>query len=284
LTRKVFRETGPIGRLTVCRERQQRLDELPEIPRARSAGGRHQQRENRAARGGHLLEPARQTGEIGTGTGRRGLDREDPALHLLLGPGKPAAGEHGVTDVRRRREPCDPHVEPLSAHRRHRHHRGAEPERERLARVDDAGGQCRARKIGAFRRHREARAVAAEHEGEIVRAHRIGDAGDDGGARHVHCLVSARRDRRGRARHVRESEKPVVRQRHVEACFGYPIEAAEDRNGRVEIGRAAARAHGLRLPPLVSSSMPRFWPIPGYRAAFCRRSTTSSSVVCVKSR
>jgi hypothetical protein len=72
-----------------------------------------------------------------------------------------------------------------------------------------------ARLRGIARRHREARAVAAEHEGKFVVAKRIGHRGDHRGTRHVDRLVAFLGDRLGRLRDVGDANRPVVRQRRI---------------------------------------------------------------------
>src|SRR5262249_8586174 len=107
-----------------------------------------------------------------------------------------------------------------------------------------------------LRRHRKARAITPEHEGEIVGAERIADRGDDRGASHVHGLVAAPRNRRGRALDVGEPEQPVVGQRHVELGVGDLLEAREHRGARVETRnrRAILWLHRARYPLCASSN------------------------------
>ncbi len=170
-------------------------------------------------------------------------DREFAALHRRVRPAETAAGKHRIGQIGRRPETRDADVEALRAHGFHRHqrhpHRKIEvfPDpgrgrRQRLARAAEIGG-----------RHRKARAIAAEHERKLASIQRIGDGGDDSGARHVDRLVALVGDRLGRFHDIGDADGPIVRQRRIQRRIHQAGEAAKDRNAAVEDVGAVGRGH-----------------------------------------
>ena len=99
------------------------------------------------------------------------LRRRSRPLHGGVGPGHAAAGEHRDRDVLRRRVAGDADVETLRANVRDRHHADPQREIEVFLHPGRGFGERLARHRGGVSRHREARAVAAEHEGKIAPGH-----------------------------------------------------------------------------------------------------------------
>ena len=193
---------------------------------------------------GNLLEPARQTGEIGLRPRRRDADRELAALHRGFRPAETAAGEHRIGQVRRRPEAGDADIEALRPHRRDRHQRHAHRQIEIVP--DPARGR-RQRLAGArkiIRGDREACTVAAEHERKLASLQRIADGRDHRRAGHVDRLVARLRDRPGRFHDIGDADAPVVRQRRIQRRVHQAGKAAKDRNAAVEAVAAVWFAHG----------------------------------------
>ena len=170
--------------------------------RAKSGGigircRQHQRGKDKPVRGGELLEPARQAGEIGPGARRRRRHGEFAALDGGVGPGQPAPGEHRIREVFRRPVARHAHVALSRADRRNRDQRDPQLEAEFAAGPGGGRRQRLPRRFGIARRHRKARAVAAEHEGKFAAAERVGHRRDHRGSRHVDGLVALRGDRLG---------------------------------------------------------------------------------------
>jgi len=98
-------------------------------------------------------------------------------------------------------------------------------------------------------RHRETRAVAAEHEGEVAIGERVSDGDDHRGAGHVDGLVAVLRDGLGRLRHVGDADQPVARQRRKQARVHHAGEVAEDRQALVEAVARLGGVHGRDIIP-----------------------------------
>ena len=101
-------------------------------------------------------------------------------------------------------EAADPHVAPGRPYGRDRNHRDAKPHLQFLARENRHRRERLGRPRRVGRAHREARAVAAEHEGKRPPLEGVGDGGDHAGADHVHRLVAPFRDRLRRSDDVGE--------------------------------------------------------------------------------
>jgi len=105
------------------------------------------------------------------------------------------------------------------------------------------------------RRHREARAVAAEGEGKGAAVKRVSHRGDDGRACHVDGLVAVGRDRLLRLHDIGDADQPTLRHRPVERGLHQAREAAKDRQvcikRRVAVaGNRIGRAHGAASSPV----------------------------------
>ena len=133
---------------------------------------------------------------------------------------------------------------PRDRHQRHPHRRGRG---RRATQVAVAASASRAA-LEIVRRHREARAVAAEHEGKFAVVQRIGDRRDHRRAGHVDGLVALRRDRPGRFHDIGDADDPVVRQRRIQRRVHQAGKAAKDRDAGVEGVAAGGCGHGCDWP------------------------------------
>ena len=194
----------------------------------------HQHRQNQTAHRGNFLEPAREPGQVRLRTRRGFRHRELAALHRRFRPTKAAAGKHRVGQIRRRPEPCHADIEPLRPHRRDRHQGYPQHQIEALLDPDGGGRQRLAGAFDIVRRYRKAGAVAAEHERKLTSLQRVADRSDDGSAGHVDGLVARLGNRLGRFHHIRDADRPVIRQRRIQRRVHQAAKAAKDRYAAVE--------------------------------------------------
>ena len=112
--------------------------------------------------------------------------------------------------------------------------------RSSLTQVAVSASACRAA-AGVGGRHREACAIAAEHEREFAVVQRVGHRDDHRRARHVHRLVAVLGDRLGRLHHVGHADHPAGRQRLEQARVHHPGEVAKQRQACRRSRRASRR-------------------------------------------
>ena len=182
-------------------------------------------------------------------TGRRCRYRNFAALHRGVRPGDAAAREHGDRDVLRRRIAGDADVEAVRADGGDRHHADPQGEVEVFLHPGRGRGERLACCCGGLGRHREARAVAAEHEREVAICERIGDGDDHRGAGHVDGLVAILGNGLGRLHYVGDADHPAVRQRRKQAWVHDAGEVAQDRQAFVEAVGRHGGIHGRDTIP-----------------------------------
>jgi hypothetical protein len=190
------------------------------------------------------------TARRGRGARRaRRRDRDVAALHRGVRPGDAAAREHGNRNVLRRRIAGDADVEPVRADISDRHHADPQGEIEVLLHPGRGFGERLPRCCCGLGRHREAGAVAAEHEREIAICERIGDGDNHRGAGHVDGLVAILGDGLGRLHHVGDADHPVARQRRKQPRVHHAGEVAQNRQALVEAVGRHGGTHGRDIIP-----------------------------------
>jgi hypothetical protein len=188
---------------------------------------------------------AGQAGEIRVLAGGSRDDGKMSKLHLTLGPGHAAAGEHRIGDGSRRGKAGDRQVEAGVADCGDADQGGAQAKAHFRGGPGHGAGQCLADRRLGIGGYRKARAVAAEHKGKLAPAGGVEHRRDDRRPDHVHRLVAAGGNRSGRIDDIGDADQPVGGQGAVVLRVEHMGEIGERDDRVVETGAAC---HGR--PPL----------------------------------